>query len=675
MPIGDIQLNSEAMMNQEDDSRISIGEKPTDSLSATPEELQDKPLSREQVESFMFEVMHQPNWRKEADKCADYYDGNQLDQESIQVLQDRKQPPLVINLIKSTIDTVLGMEAKSRSDWKVRPDDDGTCSDDLAEALSLKLKQAEVESRADRATSDAYAAQIKAGLGWVEVSKESDPFKCPYRVKYVHRREIFWDWRSEQPDLSDAAYLIRRRWLELAHAAALMPQYATLFRMTANGWSGYDPIVDRDTGLYQSFELERDTKLAAIDWRDTQRQRVCLSEIWYRKWVRGYVMKLPNSTVLEVDFNNQKHSMAILSGMAQVSQATYQKVRLAWYAGPHFLYDVPSPYKHNNFPYVPFFGHREDQTNAPYGLIRAMISPQDEINSRRSKMLWNLNSRRVVTDSDTVTDHKLTADEVARPDAYIILNAKRNPNSKFMVESGGELAQQQFSVMQESKQEIAETSGIHKTMMGQQSGASSGLAINSLAEQGLNSLAEINDNYRFARRLVGEMLFEMVNDDLKGDPRTVMIGNGNNKKAVVLNQPSIDEQTGQQIIVNDVSAVKAKVVLDDIPSSPTFRMQQLQMLTTIIQSLPPNIQPLLVDYAIESTDMPKRYEAAQRIRDAIGISDQTPEQKNAMAQQQQAEAAQEKETQDKILALQAGLTAAKIREINAKADQLITAKQ
>ena len=41
-----------------------------------------------------------------------------------------------------------------------------------------------------------------------------------------------------------------------------------------------------------------------------------------------------------------------------------------------------------------------------------------------------------------------------------------------------------------------QASGIHKTMMGQQSGATSGLAINSLVEQGLNTLAEINDNYR-----------------------------------------------------------------------------------------------------------------------------------------------------------------------------------
>ncbi|QOJ19497.1 MAG: phage portal protein [Gammaproteobacteria bacterium] len=673
---GDIQLSSAAMIDQDgdNDQYESVGEQPTDPINATPEELQDKPLAREQVESFMFEIMHQPSWRREADKCSDYYDGNQLSEETLATLDERKQPAIISNLIKPTVDTLLGIEAKSRTDWKVMPDDDGSCSDDLAEALSLKLKRAEVESRADRACSDAYAAQLKAGLGWVEVSRETDPFKCPYRIKYVHRREIFWDWRSEQPDLSDAAYLIRKRWLELDHAVAMMQQYATLFRMTANGWSGYDPIVDQSTGLSQSFQVERDTKLSYNDWRDIQRQRICLSEIWYRKWVRAYVLKLPNGRVIEADFNNPKHSMVILGGVAQVSQATFQKVRLAWYAGPHFLYDVPSPYKHNYFPYVPFFGYREDQTNAPYGMIRAMLSPQDEINARRSKAQWILNSRRVITDSDAVEDHDLAAQEIARPDSYIILNAKRNPNSKFMVDAGGELAQQQFLLMQESKQEIAETSGIHKTMMGQQTGAKSGLAINSLAEQGSNSTGEINDNFRFGRRMVGELMFEMLKEDLSNGQQVVSIGNGKNKKVVVLNQQSADPETGEPVVLNDVSAVNAKVVLDDIPTSSSFRLQQLQMITAVASSLPPQVQALLTPFIIESTDMPDRFEVAETIRDALGIQDQDPEQKQAMLMQQQQEMAQQKETQDKMIALAAAEKAAKIRETNAKADYLLTKK-
>lgn len=697
MPIGDIQLNNEAIdrdyagypganaggptmasrfqHDQKPRGNVVMGEAPTDAgdPNAIPDDLENTALPRAQVEMFLREIKHQPHWRREADRAADYYDGNQLSQETVERLKDRGQPPLIANLIKPTIDTVLGMEAKTRTDWRVRPEDDEECDDELAEALSLKLKHAEIESRADRAVSDAYAAQCKAGLGWVEVAREHDPFKCPYRVKYVHRREIFWDWRAEQPDLSDASYLVRRRWLELEHAIALMPQYATLFRMTTGGWAGFDPLLEQDSRLVQSWEIERDTRIDAVDWRDIQRMRICLYEIWYRKWVRGYVMTLPNGTTMEADFNNPRHNEAIVAGFAKVKQATFQKVRLAWYTGPHFLYDVPSPYKHNQFPYVPFFGYREDLTNVPYGMIRAMISPQDEINARKSKMLWSLNSRRVVTDSDAVLDHGKAAGEVARPDAYIILNANRKPTSTFRVDPGGELATQQFQVMQESKQEIAEASGIHKAMMGQNTNASSGLAINSLVEQGLNTLAEINDNYRYSRRLVGEMLFELVKQNLMQGPTRVVVGEGNQKKAIPLNQPAIDEQTGQQVIKNDVAKVKAKVVLDDIPSTPTYRMQQLQMLTEITKSLPPQLQGFVVDFVIEATDMPGRHKLAERLRAAVGIQD--PEQQQAAAEAQaQAQAQAQQQAQamaQKTFVLDAAETAAKIRKLNAEAEEIM----
>lgn len=676
MAIGDIQLTGAAMemgsppvtqVDERPTGDVVIGEKPTNGAQ-TPEDLENTALPRAQVEQFLMEIRHQPNWRREADRAADYYDGNQLSPETVEVLKDRGQPPLVTNLIKPTIDTVLGMEAKTRTDWKVRPEDNDECPDDLAEALSVKLKHAEIESRADRANSDAYAAQVKAGLGWIEVARETDPFRCPYRVKYLHRREIFWDWRSEQPDLSDARYLIRRRWLDLEHAIALMPQYAELFRQTTGGWAGFDPLLEQDSRLVQSWEIERDTRIEAVDWRDIQRMRICLYEIWYRKWVSGYVMRLPNGTTIEADFKNLRHNEAIVAGIAQVKSATFQKVRLAWYVGPHFLYDVPSPYKHNHFPYVPFFGHREDLTGVPYGIIRAMISPQDEINARKSKMLWLLNSRRAVVDADAVIDHNKAASEISRPDSYIILNANRKPNSKFTVEPGGELARDQFTVMQEAKNEIAEASGIHKSMMGQQTNARSGLAINSLVEQGMNTISEINDNFRYSRRLVGEMLFELVKQEIGTAPSRVTIGEGARKKTIVLNARAIDPETGEDVIVNDVSRVKTKVVLDDALSSPTYKMQMLQMLTEITKSLPPEQQGLVMDFVVEATDLPKRFEIADRLRGALGIM--PPEQQAAALQQQQAEMAKQAAMQEKMFVLDAAEKAAKIRKLSAEAEKI-----
>ena len=78
-------------------------------------------LSVARLEDFLDEIKNQPQWRRQADKEADYYDGNQLDASQIEEYEGRGYAPLITNLVKPTIDVVLGMEAKSRADWMVRP--------------------------------------------------------------------------------------------------------------------------------------------------------------------------------------------------------------------------------------------------------------------------------------------------------------------------------------------------------------------------------------------------------------------------------------------------------------------------------------------------------------------------------------------------------------------------
>ena len=121
------------------------------------------------------------------------------------------------------------MEVKMRKDWRVVPDTK-MGGDDVAEALSFKLNQAERHSKADRACSEAYRHQISVGLGWVEVALETNPFKFPYRATFVHRNEIWWDWLDTEPELEKARYLVRRRWTDIEQAVLMFPDKAELIR-------------------------------------------------------------------------------------------------------------------------------------------------------------------------------------------------------------------------------------------------------------------------------------------------------------------------------------------------------------------------------------------------------------------------------------------------------------
>jgi hypothetical protein len=424
-------------------------------------------MSLAELERFLDEIRYQPNWRYVADEEADYYDGNQLTQAMSAELEDRGLAPLIVNLIKPTVDLVLGLEAKTRRDWVVKPE--GNDDIELAEALSVKLKENEKLCRADRACSDAYAAQVKVGMGWVEMTRELDPFLPNYRCKYVHRREIWWDWRSKDPLLADARYLVRKQWFDKDQVIATFPEHRDLINHAVNGFTEWDYTQQQlDQLLVREWQNERDTSIDDMDWRDTARNRLALYECWYRVWHRGYVMDLPNNVVMEYEHDNPRHKQAVASGAVQPRVAVFSKIRLSWWIGPHRIVDVPNPFPFNRFPYVPFFGFREDRTGVPYGMVRTMKSPQDEFNARRRKMMWYLAAKRVITDSDAVknNDHEAVMQEIGRPDAYVELNENRtNPSpDAFRVEDGGQMAKDQFLVMTDAADRLQSSAGVFQEM-------------------------------------------------------------------------------------------------------------------------------------------------------------------------------------------------------------------
>ena len=328
-------------------------------------------LTFRQFDDIINDIRMQPNWRAEADRADDYYDGNQLDAETMQSLQDKGMAPLITNLVKPTIDVVLGIEAKTRSDWRVIAD--GEEFQDVAEALSQKLHEAERESRADRACSDAYSGQVKSGIGWVEVSRESNPFKYPYRVSSLHRRELYWDWLAKEPDASDARYFVRKRWFETDLVGMHFPKKKDVLYASLGRWDGsWITSATESTELANSFEQQRGSSLDDHEWINQDRRRVCLFEVWHREYVRGTVLRLPDR-VVELDKDNRWHQIAIQTGVVKPEEAVFDRLHLSVWAGPHNLYSGVT--KRRRIPYVPFFGFRESLTGTPYGLIRGMFSP------------------------------------------------------------------------------------------------------------------------------------------------------------------------------------------------------------------------------------------------------------------------------------------------------------
>ena len=229
-------------------------------------------LSLAQFTRFFQEIQDQPNWRKDADVQMEYVDGNQLNSEILQKMKEIGMPPAIEPLIGPAIEAVTGLEAKTRTDWRITAD--GIDGDEVADALNHKINQAERNSGADKACTDAFKPQVCVGVGWVEVARESNPFKYPYRCDAVHRNEIWWDMLDQTPGLTKARYLVRRRWTDVAQAKLKFKKHAELIERSANGrWTDlYETGTDGgfSTDMAMSYDQERGWSIEEQEWRDAE---------------------------------------------------------------------------------------------------------------------------------------------------------------------------------------------------------------------------------------------------------------------------------------------------------------------------------------------------------------------------------------------------------------------
>lgn len=651
-------------------------------------DLATKPgMDQYRLEELVSDSMNQPEWRERADTVAAFIDGKQISPLERAEKEETGQPVSITNLIQRTLNGALGQEAKARVDWKATADNDAIM--EVAEVVNDRLHEAQRECYADMAISDAYKSQIGPGLGWVEVSRNPDPLEYPYRVEDVHRNEIWWDWRSKRRDITDARWVCRQRWVDKDEAEVWYPDHRDIFKLNCHGGPITDALSMQLTSA-DSFERLMTTRssfnVLEEEWLDTTRQRIKFYEVWYRIPKVVISLLLPGGRRTPFQTSNPLHHEMVNRSLAQLVKGPSFEIRQAMFAGPYRLSDKGTTLR--RYPYIPFWCYRDDADRTPYGLGDGMISPQQEYNERRSKLLWLLKAKQVYVDDDALSDkYNSLADlaaEAMRPDAMFVLKAGRmNRPNGLKIESNGQLQKEQVDVMQDAKQLIQDVPGIYSTMLGNApTGVTSGLAINSLVEQSMVSLGEVNDNYRYARRMVGEALQSLILEDLQARDLQIRIGEGKKARVVVLN--TTDEQGLPKNIVKDAPV---KVGLHDVPSTPAHRMQQQQTISQALQAVGANpaASVLLTAALIDSSDIPNHAEYAAWLRKQAGIpepgtaddeqveaQEANAQQANAAAMQAQAQALAAKTARDAAAAEQAA-SAAELNRARAAQVQMDTA--
>lgn len=636
----------------EDESRFGGKADPIDSVEQPANPLDSPAMEKRftQLKTWLDqELQRQGANRYQMAMDEDYYDSLQWEEQDAQTLIERGQAPLVFNEIKPTIDWIIGTERRTRIDYKILPRrKEGS---DAAELKTDLLKYLNDTNKAPFHRSRAFSDAVKAGIGWMETGVRGDPTDELLYTRYEDWRKVVYDSNSVELDLSDARYVFRWKWLDEDIATAYFPERAHV--MHQPGTMDKIPLSEQDDLWYMGSRVTQPgsdyasvgkyTPYTSAPFSQNKRPRIKIIEGWYRVPVLKHRFNGGDFMGEEFDSANPDHVDA-LKGQYSLYDKLEMQVRCAIFCDGGLLYEGPSPYKHGSFPLVPVWCYRRKRDNAPYGAIRGLRDPQDDLNKRASKALWILSSNRIIADEGAVEDWDELREEANRPDSLIVKKAGK----MLEIDRDVSLAQEHLALMERDIQHIRNVGGVTAENLGRETNANSGRAITARQDQGGVVTTEPFDNLRLATQHLGEMELSNIEQFYTEAKNIRVLGAKGAAKFKQINEVQPDGS-----ILNDITHEQADFVVSEQDYRSTLRQAMFESLFDVIGKLTamnPQAALNLLDVAFDMSDLPNKDALVQRIRKINGQrdpdSDPTPEelqaeQAQAALQQAQQELAME----------------------------------
>lgn len=576
---------------------------------------------RKRMGWFIHEAMRQSSNRNLMAKCEAYYDNEQIEKQRAEELRERGQPVIVYNEIKPTIDWLIGTERRARVDFIVIAEDEGPEADEDASIKTKVMKYLDATNNAEFERSDAAESAFKAGMGWIEVGIRGDKSGPIVFIGADSWRNHLHDSQATKRDLTDGRYHFRIKVVDLDVAIACFPDKEEQLRavmqsgdqMTSfNSWLGGQIAgLDHFSG---DWEADDYNSVRPVDmWNP--RERVMLIECWSREPVKR---KLDDEGL---------------------GDPVTWEIHVAIMTEADTLLEAPSPFNHDRFPFIPVWAYRNRRTGLPYPPIFPLLGPQDALNSRMSRSVWEAAKNQLMVEKTAINDAVMDLEEIRSEldDPNGIAVFADGSLSAGRVKDRDDLgkAQKQLALAERDIMSIRQMSGVTGENRGLDTTATSGKAVLAKAEQGSLLTAQLFDNLLFARQLEGELTLSLL-EQFMLQPRTVRVP-GEKWERVRVNELNPDGS-----YKNDLSARRAHFVVGEQAWKQAYAeaaFEQLMQVFTQLAAAAPNVVIAMLDILFDiHPNLPKKQQVLQRIRSVTGQADPdgklTPEQIKAQQMQQ-----------------------------------------
>ncbi len=557
-------------------------------------------------------------WRAESWRDEGMHDGDQWDHDDAVAATDAGVEMLTINRMFPVINLILGTQAINKLNViaKARTQDDGELSQTMTEAIQFVMDQSEGDGNFLIAT--AFRDAIVPGFGCLCPGFNPDPRREKVRVAYRDWKEIWWDpFASPWFSPADCRYVFHQRWMDLSALQAMFlnksQELKDYFADVSGGMkSEWSSIFDDESTLVE----EEARTLSGSDWSDAQRSRVRPVEMWYTIFDEAWFARFPDGRVIELPPDMPPmEQYQIVKACQEVVSATIRRIRVATFLGDILLQDLPSPFPHDQFPFVPFIGYI-DRFKHPYGVPRQIRDQDVEVNKRRSMAMALLAKRRITTEDDVTGDKaglQQVYEEANKHDGFVVVAPGKL--DRIRIEEHQNLAESQVSILRQSEIEIQQISGANDEQMGYPSRAESGRAIEKRQAQGATVTASLFSNLRRSTKMLGEQLISLIQGAWTGEKILRITDRLTGaEKFVAINEPT------EEGVKHNITQGKYDLVVSDAPQTDTVRERNLNLIIEWVKKSPPEIIPQLIQLAFEMSNIPNKEQLLARLRPILGIA-------------------------------------------------------
>jgi len=551
-------------------------------------------------------------------KFAHLPDG-QWDEDAIAKRADR--PRYTINRVAGAIDQLVGDQRQNRTSIKVRPVSGGANADQ-AKIFSGLIRNIEAQSKAENAYDSSFDEAITGGYGCFRVLTEftdDDIFEQDIKIKPLDSAStsLWFDPSARDYDKRDATYAFVTRFMTDEAFKLAYPGHAAT-----------------------SFDVEQFNNNLCKSWFANDRVRI--AEYWVKVPVTKEIGLMSNGDVIDLT-----EEAAVLDELAEqgVTVTKTRKVKshkvVMYIMSGSELLSGAQDWAGKFIPLIPVFGKVTRIEGQEYvrGLVRPAKDPQRIYNYSKSAAI----EATALSPKDPIW---ITAKQAKGYEGRLKnFNIRNDPFMLYNSDDAAPGAPQrtgapalQSALIQQEQQaamDIYATTGMSPPSLGATAELKSGKAIQSEQRMGDRGSFIYTDNLHKSIEYAAEILIDLI-PRIYDTERIIRVLNidGTSEEVTInaaalneFNQRVVDQETGKEVIVNDLTVGKYDAVVEAGASFNTQRQESAQQLIELATGSAV-FEELSIDLIAKNLNLVEGEELTKRLRKRMiqqGIAEPTDE--------------------------------------------------